>query len=421
MFKTLLEKNYELDMRDDAKPFIMQDRTKYEDIITFILKFSSQNKLLISNIDLLLGKQDYWDAVDIYTLNVDEISKKLVSELCKNFDKVFLLKIFESDKEYYIEYNLRRICILNAIKPYKSFTIYDFISPIKYAVNNNKISIYLLPYLVEIIHLYSKLYDPSAAASWEDLYKDIKKTEVFVDKEIETLLKMKKPDLAVYISTTGGKECQKNKCKDVQDQKIIEIKKLVVEFLKNGHYILCNEFYDMDNPKIMEVISANVDVDFTMLVTFLSKFIEYGISYTKKTLYLPKENQMEKYNFYLEIPFVKNIKKKHFLTIYNNTSFELVNYYEKNGFKYADPITQLKFIYLSIWSSIIMQKTHGLHYEEFIEHIKLKKDQIMVLRGKIDLYELKKNYSGTYLPESLSKKLLLNFSGKKSSFYCFDF
>jgi hypothetical protein len=421
MFKKLLDKNYETELIEDAKPIIMKERLVYENIIMFILEFVNQNKLLISNIDLLLDKQNYWTSVDIFTLNIDETSKKLVSQLCKEFDKIFLLKIFEQDAEYYIEYNLRRICVLNAIKPYKSFTIYDFISPIKYVVND-KISIYLLPYLIEIIHLYSNLYDPNLSSTWEDTYKDIQKIEVFVDKEIETLLHLPKNNILEYITSTGGKECVKNKCKEINDKKIIEIKKLLVDFIKGGQYILCSEFYNMEQPtEIMEIISANIDMDFKLLVNFLSKFIEYGISYTKKTLYLPKEYQMEKYNFYLEIPFVKNIKKKHFLTMYNNTSYELINYVERNGFKYAEPITQLKFAYLSVWSSLIMQKTHGLHYEEFIEHIKSKKTQLKDLRKKINIYELKTNYFGTYVSENISKKLAMTHSGNKSSFYCFDF
>lgn len=419
MFKILVEKKYDAIIKNDAKPEIIKDRLSYQEIVDFIIKYVNTHKLLISNINLLLGKQEYWDSVDIFTLDIDNISKELVKELCSKFDKLFLLKIVKENTEYFIEYNLIKICNINTINPYKSFTLYDFISPIKYEVSNT--TIFLFPYLIEIIYLYNKLYSPAFASDWEEVYEDIKKIEVFVDKDIDKILLMPKTSMQEYISTSGG-ECTKNKCKDTQDAKIAEIKKLLLDFIKNEHYILCNEFYDFENPSgIIELISANIDADFKLIVNSLSKYIEYGITYKKKSIYLPKENQMEKYNFYIEIPFVKNIKKKHFLTIYNNTSYELVNYYEKDGYKFADPITQLKFVYLSIWSSIVMQKTHGLHYEEFIAQLNLKKEELSKLRNKIDIYGTKKNYTGSYLSESMSKKLTADYTNIKSNYYCHDF
>ncbi len=427
MFKVLLDKNYEVELKDDSKITIIKERHQYEDIIMFVLQFTKEHKLLVSNIDLLLDKQNYWEAVHIFTLKADETAKELVSKLCKKFDEQFLLKLFEIDKEYYVEYNLRRICVLNAIEPYKTFTLYDFISPIKHNVSDS-LTIYLLPYFIEIIHLYADLYNPATAASWESVYEDVKKIEIHVDKEIEHFLTMSKEDILVEMSSSGGMargapsqhnmvkeaKCSKREC---GKKNVANIKGLVRDFIKDEHYILCSEF-DGEGP--IELISANIDKDFELLSNFLLKFISYGISYKKKTLYLPKEFQMEKYNFYLEMP-TKLQAKKHFLTIYNNMSYELINYFEKNGFKYADPITQLRFSYLSIWSSIISQKTHGLHYDKFIQFIKTKKEQLKELRKKIDIYELKKNYAGTYIAASVGKKLLMPTTTTKSSFYCHDF
>lgn len=434
MFKTILEHNYDKELQENAKQYILKERKSYEDICIFILTFAKEHNMLISNIDLLLDKQDYWNLIDIYTLNVDELSKELVSKLCKEFDKIFLLKIFEAEKEYYIEYNLRRLCSLNAIKPYKTFTLYDFISPVQFILhyNKNEITLYLLPYLIEIINLYKVLYDPALSSTWESVYEDIKKIEIHVDKEIETLSTKSKENLALELSSSkqienvqnGGDDKTKiditqNKCKSNRNKKILDIKQLVKDFIKDGHYILIEE---ENNDSIIQMLSSNIEIDHKLLVNFLSKFIEYGISYKKKNIYLPKESQLEKYNFYLEIPCVKSLTKKHFLTIYNNTSYELINYYEKNGFKYADPIVQLRFKYLSIWSNVIMQKTHGLHYDEFIKFMTIQKNNIKELRKRIDLYEIKKNYMGTYISQGLSKKMLIanNKNFVKSSYYCHD-
>ncbi len=421
MFKILLENNYADTLRDNAKKHIKDERMQYKDVIYFILKFASDNKLLISNVDLLLGKQEYWDFVNIFALNVDENTKSLISQLCKTFKRLFFMKIVSEGHEYYIEYNLRRICTLNSIKPYKSYSLYDFISPVKQNVGD--FIIYMFPYMLEIIYLYGNLYNPALASEWKNIYSDIKKMETYVDEDIARLLSQPKPKDQAYISSSGGneKKCPTNRCNQEHSQ-IIEIKKMVIEFIKEGHYIMCDEFYNLENPAgVIEVISPNAEVDFKLLVNYISKFISYGITYKEKSIYLPKDSQMKKYNFYVEIPFVKNMKKKHFLTIYNNTSYELVNYYEKNQYKYADPITQLKFAYLSIWSGNIVQKTHRIHFDEFISFLKEKKTNIDHLRKKVDIYELKKKYTGMYLPESISKKMTLTFTNNKSNFYCHDF
>ena len=418
MFKTLLENNYVSELKEGAKETIKKDRTQHQNVIQFILEYVSNHKLLVSNTEILLNKQEYWSSVSIFALNVDEHAKTLIRGLCKKFDQMFFLKITNENYEYYIEYKLRKLCTLNSIKPYKSYSIYDFISPVVHKTDG--INIFLLPYLIEIIYLYDKLYDPALASDWEDIYKDIKKMEISVDEEIVKLLN-NESDPTKSVLNVEKKKCPTGKCQNVKNR-MIEIKKMVLDYFKNSHYILCDEYYNFKEPKnAIEVISANVETDFKLLVNYLSKFINFGITYKKKSIYLPKYSQMEKYNFYMEIPLMKNIKKKHFLTIYNNTSYELINYYEKNQYKYADPIVQLKFAYLSVWSSNVVQKTHKIHHDEFIKFLMNKKNSIELLRKCVNIYELKKNYVGSYLPESIGKKLSLKFTGNKSNFYCHNF
>ncbi len=422
MFKILLENNYSDTLKKNAYEHIKNERMQYKDIIYFILKYISDNKLLISNVDILLDKHKYWDSVNIFTLNVDETAKSLVSKLCKKFNKLFFMKIVNENNEYFIEYNLRKVCILNSIQLYKSYSLYDFISPVKLKIEN--LTIFVFPYLLEIIHLYGKLYDPSLASDWKDIYADVLKMEIYVDKEINKLLTSTKPKENINNSPDEEiiENCNANKCKQNQTANVIEIKKMVLEFFKDGQYILCDEFYDIDNPvNVIEVISDNVEADYNLLVNYLAKFISYGVTYKKKSIHLPKDFQMEKYNFYVEIPFVKNLKRKHFLTIYNNTSFELINYYEKNHYKYADPITQLKFAYIYIWSINISRKVHSIDHDEFISILKKKKEIIDKLRKKVNIYEIKKNYHGTYISEFINKKMTLTFTNKKSNYYCHDF
>jgi len=203
MFQTLLENNYDKELQEDSKKHIIEEREQYNDIFLFILNYSKNNNMLISNINLLLEKNYYWNLIEMYGLKIDESAKNLLVMLCDKFDKLFLLKMVKEKQEYYIEYNLRRLCVLNSIKPYKTLTIYDFISPVHYKINND-VTIYLMPFLVEIIYFYKSLYDPSMSSSWEEIYQDIKKIEIHVDNELESIINMPKNELALKLSTSNN-------------------------------------------------------------------------------------------------------------------------------------------------------------------------------------------------------------------------
>ena len=73
-------------------------------------------------------------------------------------------------------------------------------------------------------------------------------------------------------------------------------------------------------------------------------------------------------------------------------SYELINYYTKDGFRLADPITQVKFTYISIWNSIIAQKIHGLNIKHFQTYLKDKNKIVNFYKNKINIYEKKQNY-----------------------------
>jgi hypothetical protein len=42
-----------------------------------------------------------------------------------------------------------------------------------------------MPYMLEVINLYSDLYNPNTSKDWEDIYSDIKSLEFFTNKEIK--------------------------------------------------------------------------------------------------------------------------------------------------------------------------------------------------------------------------------------------
>lgn len=410
MFRVLLEHDYDKEMAQEALPHVIKERSTYEKIIKFILDFAEQNQLLQSNIDLLLNRHKYWDIIELFALNAEEISKELSKRLCSNFDAIYL-KATVPGTEYTIEHNLRRLCQITCIKPYKNFTLYDFISPIK-SESMGK-TILLLPHLVELLHLYGLLCDPALAADWKKILSDIRCLE-------EPALKLINESINIPEVKTPPKsfECKKDRKLETQN-----IKDLLMDFAKEKGYISCLSPETINTSQhVLEFLLFDIEKDYKAIFSYLQKFIPYTVSYKKKTVYLPKEQQLAKYNVYIDIPCAikKEPVKKHVMTLYNSLQYELVNYYEEAGLKYVEPALEIRFIYLSIWSALMMHKTHNLHATEFVIHMKRKLSHLMAIRDKIDIYKLKKNYLGTYLPLATAKKISAINARSKNSFYCFE-
>jgi hypothetical protein len=411
MFSNLLKNNYDVEMYNDSIKTISEEREQFTGAIKFILKFCRENNMIVSDIELLLSTKKYWDYIELYSENPDKMSKDLISKLCGHFDKRFKLKVMDYGTEYTIEYNLRRIASIYTIKTYQKLSISNFVSPHIYKYED--ITIYLMPQILEIIHLYKKLYDPNEASNWSEILNKIKALEILSDKEIDESLSKKHIETGKTPKLTesdliGGKSCSKVNYNDI-----------VLDFLKDKHYIVCLETDDA--PKVIS--QAPIEKDFEMIVNYMSKYIRHPITYRKKSVYIPRENRMEQYNIYVDIPCIKDVKRKHIMTLFNNSSYEIVFYTTKNGIKYADPICMLRFSYIYIWFYIILNRVHKRNIEQIHSKITYLKNNIKTLRTQIDIYTTKTEYSGVYIPESLQKKIdaLKAQSNEKKNFFCSDF
>jgi hypothetical protein len=447
MYKTLINNNYYEYLKNKALINIAKERNSYKNIFDIILYLCNKHQALISNVDFLLDQHKYWENLLLFIINPREFSKIITLDLCKRIDNNFLLKVFEEDVEYTIDYKLRTICTIKIIEPYKNIPLNELISPLKYESN------YILPPLLEVIDLYNKLYNIEYTTDWISIFKTIKLLEKkYVFYMIEEFISKDKEYLVQLFSTSinkfninnksrkkidlGKKEKIITKYEQVEVDDINYIKSLLLEFIDDSDYLLVNKTnYILENSDkeinlneldLIEFISENdIEIDFKILVTFLAKHISYGIIYKEKKLYLPKESLMKKYKIYILYPYKNKIIKKPIVNIYNNTSYELVNYYiiKKNNlyFKLADPITQVRFIYIYIWQSILSQKIHGLNYDEFRANIQNITKILKYYIKKINIYELKKNYIGKYLDKIINKKINKKITNEKTNFYCHDF
>jgi hypothetical protein len=407
MFRQLISGNYADALIGDAMPTIIHERLKTKDIFDCILKFSFDSKLLISNVNLLLGKQLYWEFVEIYATNADMSAKQLIKQLCEIFDKKFVLKIIDNEDLYVIEYNLQRICTIATLKLYKQYSINEFIAPIEFMLNDY--SIQLMPPLLEVIYLYSNLYNPKLAEDWPKTLNVIQQLEVFIDKDLKALLtSFDKSDKIILSDAIISDSKQKN------------IKPLLLELVSNTNYLLLD--YTLELSQILTIISKNtIEYDFQNISNYLTKFVPYGIIYHEQDIYIHRESLMKRYLFYITYNS-DSIKKKHILTLYNNLSYELINYYipTEKSYKIVDPITELRFIYINIWDRILLQRTQP--------NTKFKKDLTMLIahlkhyKKLINIYEYKQNYTGIYIDINIKKKIKALSSPKlnKYAYYCYE-
>ena len=414
MFKQLLSGNYVEHMQKMAIPLIKESRLKNKDIFDCIINFVSKNNLLISNIKLLIGKQSYWEFVEIYSIDADTIAKQLTKLLCETFEYKFVLKILENENSYTIEYDVKKICTISSLKLYKKYSVDEFISPLKLTVGSN--TILSIPPILEIIRLYRDLYNPKEAENWSNILNNIKILENILDKELSNNFALPKKKLNILDENHQDESHQDEK--EISKKQIM-IKQILLDFIVGSNYLLLEHTIKL---KVLTVISKNpIDFDFQIIMRHLGNFYKFGIVYHKKELFLHGEITMERYLFYIIYNDGVKIIKKHILTIYNNLSYELINFIESDKYKVVDPITELRFIYVSIWDLIIAERIRP-NKSKFNKNITHLFSLLIHYRKLINIYEYKNNYIGVYTDINITKKInaLAKQNVGKYSYYCYE-
>lgn len=450
MFKSLLTRHYISILEKNAMSYIKEDRFQFNDIYNHILEYISKQELLISNVKLLINKQDYWENVQVYTNNSDKVAKELFSQLCNKFDDKFMLKIIEWEDNYLITYDFRQVCTITSLKLYKKYAIDDFIDPVQITVNKNIILV--IPPMLEIIKLYTELYNPSMASKWSSTLVLIKELESLIDVHINRILNSKynkdtlllSPSFEHHLNTSNKankaevqiiKHQSKTKHKThLQSKQIIG---LLMDYVADTNYLLLSHksyLLDMnsDNKKkyidkltSIDIISRNdIECDFKSISNYLNNHMSNGLIYKEKYIFLPNERNIKKHALYIVYNVGDTPHKYHIMNIWNSLSYELINYIpttiNSHEYKFVDPITEIKFIYISLWNNIILKKISKLEDKDNDKLIKEKQEQLQYYRERINIFEPKKNYIGIYVNLFVQRKKLslLNQNVNKSIFYC---
>ncbi len=445
MFRLLLENEYVSEIKSSAVDTITQERLKFADIFTFVIKYIHSRDVFISNVDLLLDEHKYWENMEIYVTDAEIFVKQLMGELCQNFPKIFELRSNSDINEHTISYDMRNMILTHDIKTYGSLSLYEYISPIKYE------NTYLFPPLLEIIQLYRLLYNPENAPDWEAILTKITKLEKkyvfimleeFVSKSRDILEKMFTTSLNTSkqrVVADDDQKCEQKDlsvCEQMKLSSINSIKELILGFLAESDYIVLDsvayavdsaQTVELSDIKIFRIVSGNkIEDDYEIFVNFLSKHITHGFLVKEKSVFLPNDMMIKKHIIYMIYHDKKNkTTQKPLIESFNNTSYELINFHvtEPYGFRIADPITQIRFAYIEVWTAVIAQKMYGLEYERFQAHMKQVTKMLKFYIKRIDIYELKKNYFGTYINPLIHKKMILLETAQqtKTNFKCFEF
>lgn len=404
MFEQLIMCQYPEKLKIDAIPYIEVDRKKNSIIYDTILKYAEKNKILISEISLLLDKHRYWDEINMFTTNAEHSANILTKQLCETFGNCFTLKILNNDTKYNIEYNLKLVCTITSFKVHEKYSLSEFVQPVTKQLNG--INILLVSPLLEIINLYKILYNPLQYENWKSTLKKIQSLEILLNTNISQLLVVTKKQISELYTDEPI-----NKLKDLREP--------ILKFFSDSNYLLLQHTIG----EVLTVISKNtVDHDLNTLTNYLKEFNTLGIVYKERIMYLPNEFSMKKTMFYTISNDGKIIKRKNILIIFNNLTYELINYVplvlHGNNFNIVDPITELRFLYLEIWEILISQKLEKLKYKQLITK---KFKQLEKYKNLINISEYKKNYCGIYLDAVVQKKLYaLTQPQKKYTFYCYE-
>jgi hypothetical protein len=456
MFNLLLENNFVDEVLERAKVHVREERNKLEEVFDIILKYCKKYKALISNIDYLIGKHEYWEVIEIYSNESKSCSSDIFVGLCERFGEHFVLQAKEEENEYEIFYEIRKIC---SIYPFGIAD--DTISETKFEDN------YVLPPEIELINLYSQLYNPKFASDWEKISSNITLIEnkliengltengLTENKLIETKSKKTakvsaknstKTSIKTSIKTSAKNfETEKksnSKCDQILMRGLMNLKIMIMDFLNKTDYILLGDVVEklnncksidgicLEDLDVIEIISKNdLETDTKMLNNLVSKYSDYSMVVEEANLQLIKDYQAKKYVVSVIAKKGNKSTKIPIIFLYNNSSYELIPFQtfsnKKYSYKIADPIVNVRFVYINLWRNKISSKTGKETSEETSEEIgkssisnKKLMDLLSYFSSKIDIYEVKSNYEGIFSDKIIEKKINLNQSAPMTKFYC---
>lgn len=307
---------------DDTGPPISQTRVEVIDIIK---KYIRKHKLILSNVDVLLGSDGQLGTFDVYGENILIHANDLSNEIAKI---TVYVKLYTNVKNMDFTIVVDGDRIVNLYGMRKSYI--EVIDPV--SVSN----ILLYPPELELIDICRRLYSPNHYDEWKDL-----------EKKRESLLFLMR-DRTFKL---GGK-CSNKNIKNRID------KSNIINWLKSrDDYVLIGEValdYINGRDKNFQRIQIIVGESMNVFINELRNLIlqSYGVYPLKKEYHvgISTDSRLEKNVISVVICDEKKRKfKTHIMDIYNAASYSLIPYSKYNGMHIGYPNVLISFLLIDLW------------------------------------------------------------------------
>ena len=422
MFSSILQTDYINNIKEHAiKTKIIQDRNLFRELFEDVEKYSKDNDIIISDIDILITSCcDDTDTVlykEIYNLYcsspykhsnnlINVMAKRLESNATKDNSvnvsdesKWLVLRTSIPHRLLNITYKGREFVKIHCLYRQKEDNMLkSIINPIMCKGFYIDEDICLLPYEIELIDIYRRLYmpNPECVNNWKNLLK----LEPLLINETNNRIKNK--------TFTEIKKGGVNNKKNIDSETIKQI--LIFKLLPNSNFVLIGEWaikliewglfggtIRKSLEKVQIISELEIKETFSIIKNHVKTILPsnpFEITYREHELHIPKDLRIKRYTIYIQIPCGEEencpVKQITLMDIFINATYELVPYISSVRFlkkkntnfpiiKIGNPFVLLRFFMIDLWIlRIIFSK--GL----LIQHIVQKKiNNIWISVGKI--------------------------------------
>jgi hypothetical protein len=340
-FAQIVKGDFVRNVVDESKPIINEDRTKYKPFWEHTLNYCKTNNIIISDRLSLFKDKKIREVYNLYSMNPFRHSVQLANYLHEHTgEKLLSVMTVKENEEFTINIDSRALINIYVIQKYRKLDAVKLINPVE--INGNK----YIPPEIEIIEVYSDLYNPAKFGDWETLKNN--DLELLYDKIIDR----KKQGIL------GAGDCQRQRREYMDILKIDIIQKWIPEkehvmligvwaynLLTRGLKKICT-----DSEKIQIISDSDPISVLDSIRTELN--IPHKIIVKEQDLHIPKDFRTKRYTFYLII----DESEKAFMDMFNSAAFELVPYHTHEKINIGDNYVILKFLFIDLWIVRLIEK-----------------------------------------------------------------
>ena len=382
MFSSVLQTNYIDNVKEHAKKTkIAYDRNLSRELFEDVEKYANNNNVIVSDITMLttncctdncypeeiLFKEQY----NIYCSSpfkhgnnlINIIAERIENSKTPNLSKWLVLRTAIPHKLLSITYKGREFVKIHCLYSQKIKDLNSIIKPVSCKGFYIEENISLLPYEIELIDIYRRLYMPNAECvnKWEDLIE----IEPYLVSETNKRIKNK---IFTEIKKGGAVDSSTIKqmilFKMLPDSNFVLIGEWAVRIIEWG---LSGGNLFKSQEKIQIISETEIKETFDNIKTHIKTILPsspFDITYREHDLHIPKDLRIKRYTIYLSTPCDKEgkcpVKQMTIMDVFTNASYELIPWISSNRFlkkknkeypiiKIGNPYVLLRFFMLDLW------------------------------------------------------------------------